>query len=186
MKQPDSSQNSEGQQMLEFIQTMKHSPVHNYVIPGLTSWLIGAPSPKGTMRLFECSRDHPETITPHSHRFSLHYRVLAGTVTNMLWTLDDDKGDEYRYSDMGYDKMGHYTRIDWKEGYWSRSAQHYQAGDEYSMGPDQVHSIYFSKGAVVLLFEGPTVSETSLVLEPIVDGKVVPTFKVEPWMFQKG
>jgi hypothetical protein len=68
------------------LRAMAHSPVRNYAIPGLTSWLIGQPSPKGTMRLFESSRQHQEAITPHSHRFDFQCWVLEGFVVNRVWT----------------------------------------------------------------------------------------------------
>lgn len=49
----------------------------------------------------------------------------------------------------------------------------------------EVHSIHFSRGAQVLFFEGPTVADTSIILEPNVDGETIPTFRVEPWMFKR-
>jgi hypothetical protein len=53
------------------------------------------------------------------------------------------------------------------------------------MTADQVHSIFFSRGAIVLFFEGSKESDTSIILEPFVNNEIVPTFKVEPWMFKK-
>lgn len=41
---------------VEMLLAMRHSPRHNYVVPGLTSWLIGQPAPTGTVRLFESHR----------------------------------------------------------------------------------------------------------------------------------
>lgn len=37
---------------IDSIIAMSHSHVHNYVIPGLTSSLIGTPNHKGSVRLF--------------------------------------------------------------------------------------------------------------------------------------
>ena len=62
---------------IEALLRMKHSPVRNYAIPGLTSSLIGSPSPNGTVRIFECSREHQEPIIPHSHRFSFQCHAGA-------------------------------------------------------------------------------------------------------------
>jgi len=53
------------------------------------------------------------------------------------------------------------------------------------MKSTQIHSINFAKGTEVLFFEGPTIMDTSVILEPYVDGETVPTFKTEPWMFKK-
>lgn len=61
----------------------------------------------------------------------------------------------------------------------------YTAGETYSMSSDEVHSIYFTKGAVVLFFQGPDVADTSYILEPVANGVHVPTFRVEPWMFRQ-
>ncbi len=61
----------------------------------------------------------------------------------------------------------------------------YSADEWYSMQADQIHSISFAKGTKVLFFEGPTISDQSLILEPFVDGEDIPTFKVEPWMFRR-
>lgn len=172
---------------LEFLQSMKHSPVRNYGgIPGLTSWLIGAPSPEGLVRLMECSRDHQEPIVPHSHRFDFHCHVLAGQVRNLIWTQQPVHGDEFQLSELIYGgKIGKYRCNAGFIERWSISSSTYREGGEYSMKADEVHSIFFSRGAAVLFFEGPTISETSIILEPFVDGEVVPTFKVESWMFKR-
>lgn len=53
------------------------------------------------------------------------------------------------------------------------------------MDAHQIHSIRFLRGAEVLVFEGPEVAHSSVVLEPWAYGERVPTFKVEPWMFRR-
>ena len=35
-------------------------------------------------------------------------------------------------------------------------------------------------------FEGEERTDTSVILEPSTNGEVIPTFKVEDWMFKKG
>jgi hypothetical protein len=168
-----------------FLQSMKHSPIQNYGgIPGLTSWLIGAPSEQGLVRLMECSREHQEPIIPHSHRFDFHCVVLAGFVRNIIWE-PCVKGDEFQASVLTYSgEPGKYRKTACASQLWAATTRAYAAGDEYGMTADQVHSIFFSRGASVLFFEGPKVSDTSIILEPVVDGEVIPTFKVEPWMFK--
>lgn len=175
--------------LLEFVRKMKHSPLRNYAgIPGLTSWAIGGMGDPGVgmVRMMECSREHHENIIPHSHRFDLHCIVLAGSVRNVLWK-PNVIGDEYSATSLRASGAGAYTVMakgDDRTMKWQVTESRYEAGAEYHMTAKQVHSIYFSRGAVVLFFEGPKVSDESIILEPFIDGEVVPTFKVEPWMFK--
>jgi hypothetical protein len=180
---------------LRFIDRLKHSPIKNYAIPGLTSWMIGEVNGlDGCVRLFECSRTHVEQIIPHSHRFDFKCQVLEGEVINRYWInknksvneLRADRYDPYQASELIYSgNPGEYTKSVSESGEWRFYEKRYTPGQVYSMTADEVHSIIFSKGAKVLFEEGPTVSDRSIVLEPIVDGEVIPTFKVESWMFKK-
>jgi hypothetical protein len=172
--------------ILKFLPAMKHSPVSNYGgIPGVTSWLIGTPGPKGLVRLMECSRTHEEPIVPHSHRFDFHCIVLSGCVRNVIWT-PGDLGDEFQVSTLKCSDMGKYQQTLGEVSTWERCFEEFEEGTEYSMKADEVHSIFFGRDTAVLFFEGPDVRDTSIILEPFVNGEVVPTFKVEPWMFKKG
>lgn len=167
---------------------MAHSPVKNYAVPGLTSSLIGNPSPAGTMRLFQCDREHQEPITPHSHRFDFQCWVLAGRVRNRIWKRSEfgGAGDLFMSTYLKYEgEIGAYTKKSGSVDRWSYEDAFHQTGQCYGMTSDEVHSIYFSRGAIVLFFEGATKENTSLVIEPWVDNEVVPTFKVEPWMFKR-
>jgi hypothetical protein len=170
----------------KMLRQMMHSPVRNYVIPGLTSWLIGEPSPKGTMRFFECSRNHQESITPHSHRFDFQCWVLAGQVINRVWRGSLGGGDKYVHTDLVYGgEIGSYERVRIGVANYSFEDSIYQASQWYSMKAHEIHSIQFSAGTEVLFFEGPTILSKSTILEPWVDGDDIPTFKVEPWMFKR-
>lgn len=173
---------------LDMLLAMKHSPVRNYVIPGLTSWLIGAPSPKGCIRLFECEREHQEAITPHSHRFDFQCWVLAGWVTNRIWgecVFKEREADWYIASQQTKGRMGGYeVSASTRRPYKYRDAT-YGPGQWYSMKADQIHSIYFGRGTKVLFFEGPEVTDATTILEPYANDEHVRTFKVEPWMFQR-
>lgn len=173
--------------LLKMLDVMKHSPLGNYGgIPGLTSWLIGTPSQTGLVRLMECSRDHEEPIIPHSHRFDFHCIVLVGQVRNILWTPDDD-GDEYLQSTLSYGgEPGAYLKAPGVSIGWKKNERIYVTWDEYEMHANQVHSIFFARGTKVLFFEGPQVTGDSIILEPVVDGAVIPTFEVKPWAFQRG
>lgn len=175
--------------LIAFVEAMKHSPAHNYVIPGLTSWLIGAPHPvHGCVRLFTMSRTHEEPIIPHSHRFDFRCRVLRGTVHNHIWRRTSSKysGDLYEESDVTYEgELGKHQRQVVGRDYFTRSIQTFTAGDEYAMKAEEIHSIYFERGTSVLFFEGPNRLELSQVLEPVVDGETIPLFRTEDWMFRR-
>ncbi len=80
---------------IDFIKNMMHSPIHNYIVPGLTSWLIGNPSEFGKVRVFTCERNHKEAIVPHSHRYDFQCYVANGNVTNHIWYDDPKNGDEF-------------------------------------------------------------------------------------------
>lgn len=176
-------------EVLKFLSAMKHSPIANYGgIPGLTSWLIGAPGPHGLIRLMECSREHQEPITPHSHRFDFHCVVLKGVVRNRIWTAvtPTECGDEFRISHLTYaGNAGKYEKREGGIDSYGFRTEIYSEREEYSMTADQVHSIFFGRDTAVLFFEGPNVYGSSIILEPVVDGETIPTFKVEPWAFKR-
>lgn len=178
---------------LDIVMKMAHSPVRNYAIPGLTSWLISS-GENGNIRLFEMTRDHIEPISPHSHRFDFHCIVLEGEVENIIYEYVPHWQDEFP------DDADLYTRIYSKyngeigsyENTQTNYVSHYRLnfvnyskGDQYSMTHDQIHSIRFKKGTKVLFFEGLDKTKSSYILEPFVDGEIISTFKVEPWMFKK-
>jgi len=166
--------------MLNHIKTMAHSPLRNYRIPGLTSSLVR------NVRLFECERSHEEAIVPHSHRFDFQCLVLRGVVRNVLW-LPNAQGDLFSLSTLEYgNKPGEYTQTrGTAQGYFSRSETRYVEGDTYGMRHTQIHSIFFERDTAVLFFEGPELTNETCILEPVSNGKAVPTFETRPWMFQK-
>lgn len=173
--------------LVKHLASMKHSPISNYAgIPGVTSWLIGTPGPHGLVRLMECSREHSEPVIPHSHRFDFHCQVLRGSVRQILW-LPTPSGDEFQATTMRYQGApGDYVEAGAEIGRWATKTMVYHEDDQYSMKANEIHSIFFGRDTSVLFFEGPPVSETSIILEPYVDGETVPTFKVEPWAFKRG
>jgi hypothetical protein len=174
---------------VDSLMSMAHSPVSNYVIPGLTSYLIGGRSERGTVRLFHCSREHQEAITPHSHRFDFQCWVLRGNVRNRLWrraAADHPAADQFCVSSLSYKgAMGDYSKEPLGVSRWVHADHCYSTGECYSMKADEVHSIFFSRGAVVLFFEGPSVSDHSIALEPYVDNETIPTMETRPWMFRR-
>lgn len=170
---------------VELIKSMARSEVHDYVIPGLTSSLIGGEG-KGMVRLFSQERAHEEPITPHSHRFDFNCLVLRGEVRNRKWVVDG-AGDVYQETVLEHHgQFGDQTRRKAVSlNRWAYVETKHVAGDVYGMKAEEIHTIFFGRGAEVLFFEGPSHSSTSVVLEPVSDGRVIPTFRVEPWMFRR-
>ncbi len=176
------------------LNSAKVNKIANYIIPGLDSYLFK----KGNVRLFECSREHQESVVPHSHRFDLVCIVLTGYVTNIMWTEDFMDGAQQR-DDCEYDlfqssyiekkacySFGQYQKKKDCSARWRKTSTRFDSGDVYILKYNEIHSINFSKGAKVLIIEGEERCSKSRVLEPIVDGKVIPTFEVKDWMFQEG
>lgn len=171
-------------ELLKAIQPLVNSSVKNYVIPGLTSSLVGGGS-SGTVRLFTCEREHEEPICPHSHRFSFTCFVLAGEVRNRTW-YQSTRGTEYEALQLiKTGEFGSYEHYVGERNNYVFDEVLYGAGAVYAMEFNEIHSIYFSEGAKVLFFEGPEEQNESIVLQPVVDGKTIPTFRIEPWMFQR-
>ena len=166
---------------------MRHSPLHNYIVPGLTSWMLISNGDLGKVRMFECSREQHEFITPHSHRFDFTACVLRGCVYNTLWVPVDSGGDEYVVTNNTY--LGQPGQYDVESRVVARFLSDticHDEGEWYGMKHNEIHSIRFSKDAIVLFIEGRAVTNTTQVLEPWVRQKRIPTMKVEDWMFEKG
>lgn len=183
--------NIDTDKQLQTIENMLHSPVKNYIAPGLISYLVGgmhsphsAPRvasdpvrPTGSTRMFHMTRDQDYFVVPHSHRFDFSCFVLTGDVTNYLYTPSKD-GEEYIVTRYPGDLTPYHTKF-------TRQGFHYQQGAWYHMLRDEFHSIVFSKGAKVLFLEGGDQRTWSEYLEPVVDGQHVNTFRIESWMFLK-
>lgn len=171
---------------------MGYDSLHNYIVPGLVSTLIGEdPHASSKIRLFRNTRTQDEFITPHSHRFDLACMVLQGSVENTIFDAVPYSGpqtpryaDEFQVSRLKYEgNPGHYDKADTTVQAFSRYVNSYQPGQWYFLKCDDIHSIRFSKDAIVLIFEGDSKTDTTIVLEPRVNGSTIRTFKVEDWMF---
>ena len=170
---------------------IRNSPMHNYIVPGLTSWLLGRPDPHtGCVRMFTMERRQDTKITPHSHRFDFQCLVLKGSVQNTLYEQTnhvDAMCDAFQMVELTY--LGHpgeYVERDDKRSFFTRNTRMYSEGETYEMKHDEIHSIEFSSDAVVLFFEGAYVTDKSYALLPVVDGEVIRLLKREDWMFRKG
>ena len=165
---------------INLIRSMRRSTLTNYIVPGLTSSLLT----DGVVRLFEASREQHNDIVPHSHRFNFACFVMRGRVINRIWKLDG-KGDTYQSSTLTYNGgPGKYGIARGECAGWGHQDSQYNEGQWYTMTADQIHSITFSPDAIVLFFEGPMISAVTTIIEPVVAGERVDTFKVEPWMFK--
>jgi hypothetical protein len=177
--------------LLALCDQLKRDPVRNYAIPGLTSWMIAEDSDGGCIRLFECSRDHHEHIIPHSHRYDFSAVVLRGVVNNILWRKTyamGQRGDEYKPGELVYNGApGKYEQRVGEEpsAPYFYEMRRYTAGERYNMRAEEIHSIQFGRDTAVLMFEGPSVSEKTVFLQPVVDGDIIPTMQVQPWMFKR-
>jgi len=169
--------------LIQILQDMKTSRVANYVIAGLDSYMLEA----GNVRMFENSRNHQDQITPHSHRFDFVCLVLSGYVINKIWThTNDELGDVFEESVIKYSgKIGEHSKQKCGRNYYNFECNKYVEGQCYSMTSEQIHSIQFSKGAKVLFFEGPSLSEESIIIEPVVDDLVINTYESRDYMFKK-
>lgn len=172
---------------------MGYDSLHNYIVPGLVSTLIGEdPHASAKIRMFRNTRVQDEFITPHSHRFDLACMVMQGSVENTIFEAvpypnhhSETYSDEYQASRLLYEgNPGKYDKADTVVQRYSRFDNTYKPGQWYFLKFDQIHSIKFSKDAIVLVFEGDSKTDTTTVLEPRVNGSTIRTFKVEDWMFK--
>jgi len=171
------------EKIIKAIDAMKSSGVSNYVIAGLDSYLLG----NGCVRYFENSRWHQDSVTPHSHRFDFACLVLKGHVINRIWVeCIEELGDFFQESVLQYSgTIGEHTQKAIGRSYWEFSDMRYVAGECYNMTAIEIHSIQFSKGAKVLFFEQPESSKKSLILEPVVRGEVIHTYRKDDYMFKE-
>lgn len=175
--------------IIEICKEMKSDTLNNYVVPGLACSLLSKRDSK--VRLFEASRIQQREIVPHSHRFDSAALVLRGKVTNKIWKIDEDplsNNDTYEIAESMYrNEPGQYTLN--SEGKvikpFNIFTYKYAEGDSYYMSHEAIHSVEFSKDAIVLFFEGPMVKNFNTVLLPHVDGETINTLRIEPWMFKK-
>lgn len=162
-----------------------HSPVCNYVIPGLTSWLIGEHEDGVTLRMFTASRHPREPIAPHSHRYDFRARVLTGSVEHTLWVPGDNlHGDEFEVLHQSTPKtIGDFDCTRGERGYWKPCTYPYDVNRIYQLLAEEVHSIQFDKGTIVLLEEQPD-RTNSFMLNPVVAGNTLYIGDTQPWMFK--
>ncbi|MDE2106756.1 MAG: hypothetical protein KGL39_56600 [Patescibacteria group bacterium] len=176
------------EQLRRAVSRMMNGRLKNYVMPGLSSWLVGGEG-AGKVRLFTAQRDTNDwVIAPHSHRFDFTCLVLRGEVHNITYSSPPrhDLGNPFAVGRLEVPEGG-LGKYEYKPGtspvhYGTHTAK-YEEGTTYSMEAEEIHTIRFSRDSMVLFFEGPNRVNFSYVLEPWADSRRVPTFSVEPWMF---
>lgn len=172
----------------DFFTAFKDSTIGNYVVPGLESVLLGK-SNDFTVRMFHMTEHQVMHITPHSHRFNLLSYVLKGEVEHhVYYTAVSDattKLKDFRFAVMEQKgQLGNYDTELYTNGLFRRYESKYEAGSSYFLKAEEYHSVIFSKGAKVLIIEGPEVA-TSKVLVPLVKNTVCSTLFTADWMFKK-
>jgi hypothetical protein len=159
------------------------SPVYNYVLAGLTSSLMQ----EGSVRLFTAERETFDYIAPHSHRFPLACFVVQGQVQNTLWWKTKIPGHSvYRAKRLTYHGApGEYgVEMGDIDGY-KHECHTFNAGDVYTMKADEIHSIRFNKGAVVLFIEGEEETNETVMLEPHINDTTIHLGAVKDYMFER-
>jgi len=169
----------------KLLESMAGEHLHNYAIAGLRSSLFT----DGTVRLFHQLTHPMSMIAPHSHRYDIASLVISGEVMNTIWTKTHDYSSSVQLfceSTLQYSgKPGQYTKEYHGDGRYNFKTESYKPGDLYFMTSDVVHSIKFARGTRVMIFQGPTVADSNLVIDPYLpDGRVVPTSDIQDWMFQ--
>jgi hypothetical protein len=100
-----------------------------------------------------------------------------------MW-YKDPNGDDFMLSKIEYEgQIGDYDKTELGPDKYAFNQLSATEGQSYHMKHDEIHSMEFTPGAAVLIIEGPTMFPVSHIIEPIVDDRVIPTLKTEPWMF---
>ena len=172
----------------DFFEAFRDSTISNYVAPGLESVSLGR-SNGFHVRMFHMTAHQMMHITPHSHRFNLLSFVMAGEVEHHVY---EKVAGGYENRPIAYTlailsqkgKFGEYETELYSNGMFFRYEAVHKAGGSYFLSADEYHSLIFSKGARVLVIEGPEVNEPK-ILVPLVKGAACSTLFTADWMFKK-
>lgn len=160
-----------------FLKSYIGKVVPNYIVPGLTSSLVGGVTP----RMFSMTRPQELFVAPHNHRYDFACYVLRGRVVNVMYEPTADlRAPEYAVT--RYDRERGQLAEEVTRARFLAVLTEYGEGSWYGMGRSEFHSIGFDQGTEVLFLEGPSLKEETYVLEPVVDGKVLRTFQKPSWM----
>lgn len=156
----------------------------DYIVPGLSSYLLsggqGREGPK--VRLFHQERPFEGWITPHDHRFDLACYVLKGEVKHTVYSRSYDPWSGALYSVQRFPFSLDGRMEPDETAMFTSATEVYGRGNFYHLGYTTFHTVKFSRGAMVLFFEGPDLQEHNHVLLPVSNGRIINTATVQPWM----
>ena len=177
--------------LTNLLRDMGHSRVKNYIVPDVTSMLVGSDDgSQGRVRIFDSRRDQDMLVTPHSHRFDLWSYVVEGSVENTIYAQArvGETGDMYKkvYQKFGGEIGEFEVSSEMPKQRYNKFVNTYNRGDSYFMEYDQIHTIKFSRDTVLLIIEGKPKSSNNAVLFPVTnDDTVINTLTTEEWMFRR-
>lgn len=183
-------------ELSKLLREMGHSKVDNYIVPDVSSQLIGSDSgERGRVRIFDSSRDQDMFVTPHNHRFDLWCYVVQGEVENILYKthyanlqkIQSSRADTYDVVQQRYNgEIGEYEEIRRNKDRYAKFSTKYTEGSQYFMRYDEIHSIKFGRGAMLLIIEGKPKRDSNQVLLPVdYQGNTINTLSNEDWMFRR-
>jgi hypothetical protein len=161
-----------------------HSVIHNYAIAGMDSYIIGDPADR--TRLLHMTRHQLDYVTPHSHKTDLTCTVLNGMVINTIFTKGKG-GDYFIKTPLIYQgEAGKYVKQKSQaKKMYVLDIKGYHSRQQYSMPYYDIHSIWFTKGAMLLLKSGDVVTDATFILEPYSNFRHVQNFHVHKGLFKK-
>lgn len=140
----------------------------NHVEHGLDSTLLS----EGMFRVFTANYE-TQVRLPHSHKYDFACLVLKGSVLNRTYTpIENSKYKENNELHAEYcvtiqtGQLGDYKFNRQQRQAFQISEKLHSEGEWYQMTSEDIHTIRFSKGAVVLFIEGPAKTDQVEVLFP--------------------
>lgn len=176
----------------EDINSLSISTIENYVVPGLYSFLLTEKNEDvGCIRAFMQTLHQEYFVTPHSHRYNHEIIMIKGECQQILYEetsiRSDDYSQFYRKSTIEYlNSPGKYRHsLGGHLGQYVRRNKRLEEGQRFRLNSDEIHSIFFNKGAIALIKEGPDIDCMSYILQPIAKDELINTFQVNEWAFRK-
>lgn len=172
--------NKQNNSILDFIADTAHNRVSNYVVPGLDSVLLE----NSKTRLFEATRTQQAFVTPHTHRYNLFSVVLQGWATNTIYE-PATCGERFAKSSIGAEEFEYEPDTIGKIGFYNPETKTHRQGESFYLTYNQIHTIEFSKDALVLIVESPEIKTPQFILQPVNHkGDILDIFTVKDWMFK--
>jgi hypothetical protein len=165
------------------------SVVNDYTVPGVNFWELSKCPQTGLKRFgFNAEREPTRYVVPHQHLGGLQFTVLKGTAVNQrfiqpvtggtltcLWSVSRIKNTPNGV-----------LRLDGGSVYamMALDEEVYQTGKTFKLRYDEIHTIRYNKGSVVVFTEGLHQQDAVTILEPLDSmGNPIRMHEIEPWMF---